>query len=254
MIRAHVPLTGLLAQAAGGGAPESTLDILRQGLEWPAYFIIAGSFVAIALIVEHFLTVRAATILPPAQVQRTRQFIETRRFRECRDLLRDSSTFFAQVMSAALRHARHGFEAMHEAALEKSGELSGRMFRKVEYLNILGNLGPLMGLTGTVWGMIIAFHELSASGAGAERLSRGISLALVNTLLGLLLAVVGLGFFGLCRNRIDALTVRATVQVLDLLEYFRPVTGRPPAAPGESAPRSGALPSAAALTPDEPAG
>ena len=60
------------------------------------------------------------------------------------------------------------------------------------------------------------------AGTDAGGLATGISLALVNTLLGLGLAIVGLGFFGLCRNRVDSLTVQATVQVLDLLEYFRP--------------------------------
>jgi biopolymer transport protein ExbB len=141
--------------------------------------------------------------------------------------MQKSSTFFARLMTASLQHGRHGFEAMHAAAIEKSGELSGRMFRKVEYLNIFGNLGPLMGLLGTVWGMIIAFGAMGAGGgtASAEDLSRGISLALVNTMLGLMLAVVGLGFFGICRNRTDSLTVHATVEVLDLLEYFRPAAG-----------------------------
>src|SRR5262249_22077864 len=134
--------------------------------------------------------------------------------------------YFARTMSAALQHARHGFDAMHEAAIEKSGQLSGQMFRKVEYMNIIGNLGPLLGLLGTVYGMIIAFNDLGRGGgeaaADAGGLARGISLALVNTLLGLGVAIVGLLFFGVCRNRIESLTVQATVQVLDLLEYFRP--------------------------------
>ena len=111
-------------------------------------------------------------------------------------------------MTAALQHGRHGFDAMHEAATEKSGELSGRMFRKAEYLNILGNLGPLLGLLGTVWGMIEAFGELGAAGGGGGggQLAAGISKALVNTLAGLGLAILGIGFFGVCRNRIEALT------------------------------------------------
>jgi biopolymer transport protein ExbB len=207
---------------------QSLLRIIGKGMEWPAYLILAGSLVTITLVVEHFLTVRRANIAPLDQVKQARALIEDRRFRDCMEGLRKSSTYFARVMTAAMEHARHGFEAMHEAALEKSGELSGRMFRKVEYLNILGNLGPLLGLLGTVWGMIIAFGQLGAAGgaAGAGELARGISLALVNTLLGLSLAIVGIGFFGLCRNRVDSLTVASTVDALDLLEYFRPAGAR----------------------------
>ncbi len=231
----------------------SMWTVIGQGIEWPAYFILAGSLFIIALIVEHFIAVRLVTIVPPSQVRKARQLIERRNFRECLDRVRKSSTFFARVMATALQHSRHGFDAMHEAALEKSGELSGQMFRKVEYMNIIGNLGPLMGLLGTVYGMIIAFNSLGAGGGAAGTdaggLAIGISLALVNTLLGLGLAIIGLGFFGFCRNRVDSLTVLATVQVLDLLEYFRPV---PTGTPGIDLQRSYLAPTSSVGKPSTP--
>jgi len=237
-----VALGVAVAHAQGGavapGETRSMWQVIAQGIQWPAYLILAGSLVTIALIVEHFIAVRLVTISPFGQVKKARRMIERRNFRECVERMRKSSTFFARVMTASLKHSRHGFDAMHEAALEKSGELSGQMFRKVEYMNIIGNLGPLLGLLGTVYGMIIAFSALGQGGgeasAGAGDLATGISLALVNTLLGLGLAIVGLGFFGLCRNRVDSLTTHATVQALDLLEYFRPAASSPgvgPAAP-----------------------
>jgi biopolymer transport protein ExbB len=213
---------------AADGESKSLFAILKDGMEWPGYLIIAGSIFCIALISEHFINVRRGSIVPADQVKRAKEMIENRAFRECLDSLKQSKTFFAMIMTSALQHARHGFDAMHEAAIEKSGELSGKMFRKVEYMNILGNLGPLMGLLGTVLGMIHAFGAMGSGGgqANAGDLARGISLALVNTLLGLSLAVIGLGFFGVCRNRIDSLTVEATVDSLDLLEYFRPSPSR----------------------------
>lgn len=224
---------------AGETATQSLWTIVWAGMSWPAFFIIAGSIALIALIVEHFITTRQVTIAPPTQLTTARQLIEKRQFRECVEHLRKSQTFFARSMSAALEHARHGFDAMHEAAVEKSSQLSSQMFRKVEYMNILGNLGPLMGLLGTVLGMIFAFGELGAggdAGAGAGGLARGISLALVNTLLGLMLAIIGLGFYGVCRNRVDSLTIQATVEVLNLLEYFRPVPQSPAPATTAKAP------------------
>lgn len=200
------------------------LDVIWEGREWPMWFILLGSIVAISLIVEHFITIRRSTICPKDEIQKAKQMIEGRAFRECLDVMQKSRTLFARTMTASLQHARHGFDAMHEAAVEKSGELSGKMFRKVEYLNIIGQLGPLMGLVGTVLGMIVAFQAMGSGGgeAGAGELAKGISTALANTLLGLSLAVIGIGSFGICRNRIDSFTVEATVEALDLLEYFRP--------------------------------
>lgn len=246
-------LFGVLPALATPGNAEghkSLLTIVREGIEVPTYFIFAGSVVAIALIIEHFLNVRRPSISPTDQVRRAKEQIESRNFRDCLDGLKKSQTFFARIMTAALQHGRHGFDAMHEAALEKSGELSGRMFRKAEYLNILGNLGPLLGLLGTVWGMIEAFGSLGAG--GGQELASGISKALVNTLLGLALAIVGIGFFGVCRNRIDSLTVAATVETLDLLEYFRPSPGG--TRPAErTAPRGPAAKAGALCPPSEPA-
>jgi biopolymer transport protein ExbB len=217
-------------QSGNAAEHQSLLQIFIQGIELPTYFIILGSVVVIALIIEHFLTIRRSRIAPPEQVRRIRVQIEARDIRGAVERAKKSSTFFALTMAAAMQHARHGFDAMHEAAIEKSSELSGRMFRKAEYLNIIGNLGPLLGLLGTVWGMIEAFGALGAAGgAGGGGLAMGISKALVNTLAGLALAIVGIGFFGLCRNRIESLTVAATVDVLDLLEYFRPAPTKPPA-------------------------
>lgn len=239
-----------LAQAAGNPENKNLLRILLQGIEWPAFIILAGSVAAITLIVEHFINVRAATVAPPEQVKRARQLIEARKYRECVETMKKSNTFFATVMSAALQHGRHGFEAMHAAAVEKAGEVSGRMFRKVEYLNIIGNLGPLMGLLGTVLGMIVTFANMGGGSGSADagELSRGISLALVNTLLGLGLAIVGMGFFGVCRNRIDALTAAAAVEALDLLEHFRllPARQAEAAAAGAAAPAAASAPTAAA--------
>lgn len=269
--RAGVLLVGLMmpllltttaaAQSAPPATPavtrQSSFRIILQGMEWPSYFIVAGSVATIALIVEHFITTRRQTIVPPAQVKSARKLIEVRKFRECVDAMKNSNTFFARVMSAALQHARHGFDAMHAAALEKSHEMSGRLFRKVEYLNIMGNLGPLMGLLGTVLGMIDAFAGLGDAGGApnASKLSHGISLALVNTLLGLALAIVGMFFFGVCRNRVDSLTVEATYEVLDLLEFFRPANAggasaaeaprpAPPRPASTPAPASTVLPAA----------
>jgi len=113
---------------------------------------------------------------------------------------------------------------MQEAVEERANAWRSRLFRRVEYLNIIGNIAPLLGLLGTVMGMIEAFGQMQATkGAyGPEELAGGISLALVSTFMGLIVAIIAMFFFGVCRNRVDSMTVAAHAAVIDTLEYFRP--------------------------------
>lgn len=224
------------AQDAASPAVEgkSFYETLKEGAELPGLLIGLMSVAAVALIAEHFITIRGATMAPADEVEKARAMIEGRRYRECVDQLRGSRSMFAHLVTAGLHHSRHGYEAMHEAVEETAEAWASRLFRRAEYLNILGNLGPLMGLLGTVIGMIDAFGRMRASHGAykTEDLAGGISQALVNTFLGLMLAIVGLGFFGMCRNRVDRWTVEARAAALDLLEYFRPggTTLSPPSA------------------------
>src|SRR5208282_5927786 len=108
-------------------------------------------------------------------------------------------------------------------------------FRKIEYLNIIGNLGPLLGLLGTVLGMIDAFNEMQAQGGQANpaSLAGGISKALCHTMLGLMLAVPCLAAFGVLRTMVDRLTVRGALVAEDLLLMIKPAEARqtPPRPP-----------------------
>lgn len=227
------------AFAADEAAAEkvSFLQILIHGAQWPGIIIALMSLTSLTIIVEHFWTIRRSTMCPDGEIERMRQLIQDRKFKECIEYVRNGGSMFADVLTAGLRHGRHGFEAMQAAAEERTAAWSSRLFRRVEYLNIIGNLSPLLGLLGTVLGMIEAFGAMQqAHGAyKPENLAGGISLALVNTFLGLAVAIVSLGFFGLCRNRVDAMTVATHAAVLDLLEYFRPTAAAPgPAALGDT--------------------
>lgn len=221
-----LPTGPVFAQAESTAAdpPQSFLSLLLRGAEAPGLIIGLMSVVAVAFVAEHFITIRRATMAPVEEVEVTRAMIEGRQFKECLDRLQKSRTMFAHLMTAGLRHGRHGFDAMHEAVDETAASWSSRLFRRSEYLNVLGNLGPLMGLLGTVLGMIRAFNEMQATHGAykTEDLAGGISLALVNTFLGLGLAIIGLGFYAICRNRVDRLTVEARASAIQMLEYFRP--------------------------------
>ena len=124
---------------------------------------------------------------------------------------------------------------MKEAMETALGEQTAERFRSIEYLNIIGNLGPLLGLTGTVLGMIEAFNSMQNSGGNASPgdLAGGISRALAHTFLGLFLAVPCLACFGILRTIVDKLTVRGALIAEELLLMVKPQEAKPaPAAPG----------------------
>jgi biopolymer transport protein ExbB len=116
----------------------------------------------------------------------------------------------------------------------------------IEYLNIIGNLGPLLGLLGTVLGMIEAFNEMSAAGGQArpDQLAGGISKALAHTFMGLMLAVPCLAAFGWLRTVVDRLTVRGALIAEELLLMVKPAEAKPAAA---AATRPGVAPQPAPM-------
>ncbi len=226
---------------AGGEEAQSLVWIVWESMGWIGGVILALSLAAVTVIIEHFWTIRRASMVPEEEIRRNRELIESRRFKECIDAVGRSKTMFADVLTVGLRHGRHGFDAMLEAVEERAEAWRSRLFRKVEYLNIIGNMSPLLGLLGTVMGMIEAFGIMKATQGnyGPIQLAGGISLALTSTFMGLIVAIVALGFFGICRNRVDSLTVASHAAAVDLLEYFRPasVPVVPAAAVGRAEPR-----------------
>lgn len=123
------------------------------------------------------------------------------------------------------------------------GEQTADQFRKIEFLNIIGNLGPLLGLLGTVLGMINAFQAMTESGGQADpgKLAGGISQALCHTMLGLLLAIPCLASFGVLRTMVDRLTVSGALLAEELLLAIKPTEK---SAVSQAA-RTGATPSVA---------
>jgi len=207
----------------------------------PVFFTIIGlSIWGMTLIIQGFLVNRPSVIMPPRTIETIREMIAQRRFKELIDFTETDPSFVSRALNPALKRAP-SFNSMKEAMETAVGEQTADQFRKIEYLNIIGNLGPLLGLLGTVIGMIDAFLALNASGGNASpaTLAFGISKALVHTMMGLLLAVPCLAAFGILRTLVDKYTVRASLIAEELLLMIKPAETRPPVT---GALRPGAIP------------
>ncbi len=195
-------------------------DLFVQSFDLFSVLLIAGSLIAVALIVRGLFDVRRRVMLPPRTIARMRELADAGRFGEMVEAARKDRSIVGRVVHAAASSEDTSPEGMREMAETVAGQQCARWYRKVEPLNLIGNLGPLLGLAGTVWGMILAFQGLGMAGGEANPgvLSLGISKALFHTLLGLLLAVPCLAAHGLLRARVDAYCNEAMVVATDLVD------------------------------------
>lgn len=220
-------LASLLLVAAApvnaDAAPDSVKSLFMQSLDGFTLILVLGSVVAVAIMVRCVLEIRASSIMPPSTERRIRELANDHE--ALRSFVANDETFVASVVRAALgASARPGSDrsAMRDAAELAASEECSKYFRKIEPLNIIGNLGTLVGLAGTVYGMITAFSALGQAGGQASpaALSSGIAKALFHTLLGLLLALPALTFFGFYRSIVDRICTRGMVVSSELVELL----------------------------------
>lgn len=214
----------MLAQTASSdGRPDGGLwSLFLQSFDAFTVLLLIGSVVGVAFVFLCLIEIREATIVPRATANRLKDLIRAGRWEDVREAVADENSVLAGIVAAALDAKGRNADArgVRDAAELAAGELSARWFSRVDMLNLIGNLGPLVGLAGTVWGMILAFTSLGVAGgqAGPADLSLGISKALFHTLLGLMLAIPCLLAYGLFRARVDRLCTRAMVVGNELTE------------------------------------
>jgi biopolymer transport protein ExbB len=188
------------------------------------WLLLAMSVVVIALLIHFLIQNRKLTIMPDETVSAVEALLDERKFKDAIELTAEDESVFGQVIHASLSEASNGFGAM-ERAVEETGDLAlTRRIRPLEYLNVLGATGPMLGLFGTVYGMIVAFQTLAAKGSSVnpQDLAAGISTALVTTFWGLVVGIPAVAAYSLVRNRVDAMIAEAMVEAEDLIGRFRP--------------------------------
>ncbi len=174
--------------------------------------IIALSVAMVALIVEHLLSIRRAALMPGGLADEVHGLIMQGKFREANETCQENPSFLGHVLSCGINEAELDYSLVEKSMEDAATEQSARLFRKIEFLNVIGTLAPMLGLMGTVWGMIQAFHTFQLStNPQVSELAPKISQALVTTLLGLMVAVPALAAFAMFRNRIDELVAESSL-------------------------------------------
>jgi biopolymer transport protein ExbB len=136
----------------------------------------------------------------------------------------------AYVLLQGFGESHSGWPAIEKALEDALADQAARLLRKIEYLSVIGNIAPMIGLLGTVTGMIFAFQKVATTqgAAGAGELAEGIYQALVTTVGGLLVAIPSLAAFAVLRNRVDQLVAEAAGVVHRVCRPLRRRTSVPP--------------------------
>jgi biopolymer transport protein ExbB len=157
----------------------------------------------VAIIVLLAMDLRMATSIPPGFVEDFTETVNRRKFKEAYELAKEDGSFLGRVLTTGMGRLQYGIEDAREAAFNMVDSIQAGKEQMITYLATIGTLGPMLGLVGTVYGMIKSFMELARGGTPrASELADGISHALVVTLLGVALSVPAIFCHAFFRNRL----------------------------------------------------
>lgn len=213
-------------------------DLLGTIIIWVLLLL---SAVTMAFIIKLLLDYKKDALLPTELAEQLEVMLQEKRYREAIELAGNDSSFLGKLVSAGLNEAANGYPAMERAIQETADAETTRMLRPVEVLNVIGNISPMMGLFGTVYGMILAFQKLVDLGGQPDpaQLAAGISTALVTTFWGLIVAMPALLAYALIRNKLDATTTEGMITAESLIRPFKPSGGgRKPTSAAKPGPKS----------------
>jgi len=187
---------------------------------WPIWPLLAASIISVALIIERLVALRRSKVVPSGLLQRAVGEFKrgANNDRMLEELERHSP--LGRVLSAGLRNVGTSREVMKESIEEAGSAVSHELDRYLTTLGTIASISPLMGLFGTVVGMIEIFGSQSPSGSNPQQLAHGISIALYNTGFGLVIAIPSLIFWRHFRALVDSFAVEMEQQAVRLVEFM----------------------------------
>ena len=194
------------------------LDLLKPGgiIMFP---LLLCSVLALAIIIERFWTLRLSRVAPKSLVHDLwgwikKKELNARKLKEIKE-----AAPLGRILAAGLANAKHGREIMKESIQEEASHVVHEMERFLTALGTIAVITPLLGLLGTVIGMIKVFAQLQLEGAGnASALAGGISEALITTAAGMTVAIPALIFHRYFSRRVDEIVVDMEQESLRLVE------------------------------------
>ncbi|MCM8594204.1 MotA/TolQ/ExbB proton channel family protein [Accumulibacter sp.] len=191
-----------------------------QAAGWPIWPLLLASVIAVALIIERLVTLRRSKVVPPGLLQRVVTEYRQNGVNVTMIGELEAHSPLGRVLGAGLRNVGSSREIMKEAIEEAGIVVSHELERYLTTLGTIASISPLMGLFGTVVGMIEIFGSQAPSGSNPIQLAHGISIALYNTGFGLLIAIPSMIFWRHFRALVDGFVVEMQQQAVRLVEVL----------------------------------
>ena len=231
------PAADPAAQAAAGEAGDAAADSgeskksdnylmwMFRSLGWFFSVVFALlSMTMVALIVINIVNLRRSQIVPEALVEDFGKLIDENRFQEAYECAKDNESLLGQALSTGLARMPSGYEKASQAMQDVTQAESMRLEHQLGYLALIGNLAPMIGLFGTVVGMIASFQAIASGGAAPspQKLAEGIATALFTTELGLAIALPALAAYDILKNRLARFILDVAVVSESFMGRFSP--------------------------------
>ena len=192
--------------------------ILAAG--WPIWPLLAASIIAVALIIERLVALRRSKVLPGGLLQRVLAEYRQQGVSNAMLASLEAQSPLGRVLAAGLRNVGSSREIMRESIEEAGSLVAHELDRYLTTLGTIASISPLMGLFGTVVGMIEIFGSQSPTGTNPMQLAHGISVALYNTGFGLIIAIPGMIFWRHFRALVNGFVIEMQQQAVRLVEVL----------------------------------
>lgn len=201
------------------GHKDKTLWDLFQATGVVGWLMLITFTVGLGLLIENSLSLRKEKLGPPALVDELETLIEENNLEEALSLCQSDGSYLANVTAGGLVMKEAGYEEMIRGLEQVSMQEQFKLNQKISYLSLIGNIGPLLGLLGTVTGMISSFQEIEKIAAPTPaQLSKGVYESLVNTTMGLFTGIIYLTAYFLLKNKVTNMSLTLNLMAVEILK------------------------------------
>lgn len=221
------------AYAQDEAAAEDNLPQSKSRLQWfyealgisYSLAFLGLSFTFVALFVMNILAVRRESVLPLHLVEGFEMHIKEKRYQEAYEMAKNDESFLGKVLAAGLGRLSSGYAQAIEAMQEVGEEENMKLEHRLSYIALIGAISPMVGLLGTVHGMVDSFETIASSTTTPKpnELAKGISTALITTLVGLSLAIPAIASYNIMKNRVARLVLEVGIMSEGLMGRFQNV-------------------------------